>query len=99
MRTCSGLPHQPAWAGASPTAPTDGPIGFAHRGARSERPENTLEAFRRALELGATGLESDAWITADGEVVLDHDGVPGRPGAGGPSPPYPERLSRPTFRP
>jgi glycerophosphoryl diester phosphodiesterase len=27
------------------------------------------------VRLGATGLESDAWITADGEVVLDHDGV------------------------
>jgi glycerophosphoryl diester phosphodiesterase len=55
------------------------PIGFAHRGARSERPENTLEAFARALELGANGLESDAWITADGHVALDHDGVIGRP--------------------
>lgn len=53
------------------------PIGFAHRGARSERRENTLDAFGRALELGATGLESDAWITADGVVVLDHDGVVG----------------------
>jgi glycerophosphoryl diester phosphodiesterase len=29
--------------------------------------------------LGATGLESDAWLTADGEVVLDHDGVTGPP--------------------
>lgn len=55
------------------------PIGFAHRGARSERRENTLEAFSRALELGATGLESDAWLTADGVVVLDHDGVTGLP--------------------
>jgi glycerophosphoryl diester phosphodiesterase len=55
------------------------PIGFAHRGARSERRENTLEAFSRALELGATGLESDAWLTADGEVVLDHDGTTGVP--------------------
>jgi glycerophosphoryl diester phosphodiesterase len=27
------------------------------------------------LKLGATGLESDVWLTADGEVVLDHDGV------------------------
>lgn len=53
------------------------PIGFAHRGARAERRENTLDAFTRALELGATGLESDAWITADGVVVLDHDGVTG----------------------
>lgn len=56
-----------------------GPIGFAHRGARAERRENTVEAFRRALELGATGLESDAWVTADGVVVLDHDGVTGPP--------------------
>ena len=28
-----------------------------------------------ALKLGANGLETDAWMTADGEVVLDHDGV------------------------
>jgi glycerophosphoryl diester phosphodiesterase len=53
------------------------PIGFAHRGARSARPENTIEAFALALELGATGLESDAWLTADGQVVLDHDGLTG----------------------
>ena len=52
-------------------------ISFAHRGARSERPENTLPAFSRALELGASGLESDVWLTADGAVVLDHDGVLG----------------------
>lgn len=52
-------------------------IGFAHRGARAEKPENTLPAFARALELGANGLESDAWLTADGIVVLDHDGVTG----------------------
>ena len=51
------------------------PIAFAHRGARAHAPENTLEAFRLALKLGATGLESDVWITADGVAVLDHDGV------------------------
>lgn len=51
------------------------PIAFAHRGARKELPENTLPAFRRALELGATGLESDAWVCGDGEVVLVHDPV------------------------
>jgi glycerophosphoryl diester phosphodiesterase len=51
------------------------PIGFAHRGARADAPENTLGAFSLALELGATGLESDVWLTADGEAVLDHDGV------------------------
>lgn len=53
------------------------PIGFAHRGARAHARENTLEAFTLALRLGATGLESDVWITADGEAVLDHDGVVG----------------------
>ena len=53
----------------------DPPIGFAHRGARAHAPENTIEAFALAVRLGATGLESDAWRTADGEIVLDHDGV------------------------
>ena len=51
------------------------PIGFAHRGARAHAPENTLDAFRLALRLGATGLESDVWLSADGLPVLDHDGV------------------------
>jgi glycerophosphoryl diester phosphodiesterase len=51
------------------------PIGFAHRGARANAPENTLEAFVLAVRLGATGLESDVWLTRDGEAVLDHDGV------------------------
>lgn len=51
------------------------PIAFAHRGARAHAPENTLEAFTLALKLGATGLESDVWLTADGAAVLDHDGV------------------------
>jgi glycerophosphoryl diester phosphodiesterase len=51
------------------------PITFAHRGARADEPENTLRAFRRALEHGAAGLESDAWLTAEGEVVLVHDPV------------------------
>jgi glycerophosphoryl diester phosphodiesterase len=53
------------------------PIAFAHRGARAHAPENTLGAFTLALRLGATGLESDVWLTTDGEAVLDHDGVAG----------------------
>lgn len=51
------------------------PIGFAHRGASGHARENTLDAFRLALRLGATGLESDVWLTADGIPVLDHEGV------------------------
>jgi glycerophosphoryl diester phosphodiesterase len=53
----------------------DPPIAFAHRGASAHAPANTLEAFRLALRLGATGLESDVWLTADGVPVLDHDGM------------------------
>lgn len=52
-------------------------ILFAHRGARAHAPENTLEAFRLAVRLGASGLESDVWVTSDGAAVLDHDGVVG----------------------
>lgn len=56
-------------------APLSGPaILFAHRGARTVARENTVDAFIRAVSLGATGLESDAWLTSDGQVVLDHDG-------------------------
>lgn len=47
---------------------------FAHRGARAHAPENTIEAFQLALRLGATGLETDVWLTGDGVAVLDHDG-------------------------
>ena len=54
------------------------PIAFAHRGARAHAPENTVEAFALARKLGATGLETDVWATADGVAVLDHDGVVGR---------------------
>lgn len=53
------------------------PITFAHRGAMARKPENTLPAFELALRLGAAGLESDAWVSADGVVVLDHDGEVG----------------------
>ena len=51
-------------------------IGFAHRGAPlSSKEENTLPAFRRALDLGATGLESDVGLTVDGVPVLLHLGL------------------------
>jgi glycerophosphoryl diester phosphodiesterase len=56
----------------------DPPISFAHRGARAHCAENTLPAFELALRLGARGLETDAWLTADHVVVLDHDGIAGK---------------------
>jgi glycerophosphoryl diester phosphodiesterase len=46
---------------------------YAHRGASAELPENTLPAFDRALERGATAIETDCQLTKDGEVVLSHD--------------------------
>ena len=51
------------------------PILFAHRGAKAHSAENTLESFELAVRPGATGLETDVWLSKDGEVVCDHDGV------------------------
>lgn len=48
-------------------------ITFAHRGGRAHGPENTIAAFRTGLALGAEGLESDVWLSGDGEAVLVHD--------------------------
>jgi glycerophosphoryl diester phosphodiesterase len=47
-------------------------LGFAHRGGMADAPENTLEAFHKALAAGATGIESDVWLNADGVPVLHH---------------------------
>jgi glycerophosphoryl diester phosphodiesterase len=58
-----------------PEALRSPPLAFAHRGARADAPENTLEAFALAVQLGATGVETDVWLTADGVAVLDHDGT------------------------
>ena len=44
-----------------------------HRGARGLLPENTLPAFRKALELGVPTLELDVVISADDEVIVSHD--------------------------
>jgi glycerophosphoryl diester phosphodiesterase len=46
---------------------------IAHRGASGEAPENTLAAFRRALDLGVDAVELDAHLSADGEPVVIHD--------------------------
>src|SRR5258707_5612600 len=44
-----------------------------HRGARGLSPENTLAAFRTALGLGVSTLETDLAVTKDGVVVISHD--------------------------
>jgi glycerophosphoryl diester phosphodiesterase len=49
------------------------PVNLAHRGASSLAPENTIEAFRLAVEAGAGGLELDVHMTSDGHIVVIHD--------------------------
>lgn len=44
-----------------------------HRGARGLRPENTLPAFAKALQIGVTTLELDTGVTKDGVVVVSHE--------------------------
>jgi glycerophosphoryl diester phosphodiesterase len=53
-------------------------IAFAHRGARLVEPENSLPAFRRALDAGVSGLETDVWLSEDGLVVCVHDPTVGK---------------------
>ena len=49
------------------------PLVVAHRGACRQARENTLEAFTRARELGADGIELDVRRTADDVLVVHHD--------------------------
>ena len=46
---------------------------IAHRGASAYEPENTLRAFARAIEMGATMLELDVHLSRDGHLVVIHD--------------------------
>ena len=48
-------------------------IRIAHRGASGRAPENTLAAFKKALEIGVDAVELDLHGTADGEIVVIHD--------------------------
>jgi glycerophosphoryl diester phosphodiesterase len=49
------------------------PIVIAHRGAAAQEPENSLAAFRKAVSLGAHGIELDIHATADGKLAVFHD--------------------------
>ena len=46
---------------------------YAHRGASAERPENTMPAFQRAVELGVDALEMDVHVTRDDQLIVAHD--------------------------
>jgi len=52
---------------------TDRPLVLAHRGARRVAAENTVEAFVRAVAMGADGVELDVRRAADGVLVVHHD--------------------------
>ncbi len=59
----------------------------AHRGAMADRPENTMAAFQRALELGADVVEVDVRTSSDGRLFVLHDSTLDRTtdGSGNPS--------------
>ncbi|WP_297468251.1 glycerophosphodiester phosphodiesterase family protein [Thermococcus sp.] len=48
-------------------------IVLGHRGCMGKLPENSILAFRKAVEAGADGIELDVWLTKDGKVVVMHD--------------------------
>ena len=50
-------------------------VNVAHRGASGSYPENTLLAFRKAVEIGADEIELDLHSTKDGHLVVMHDGT------------------------
>lgn len=49
------------------------PAIFAHRGASAYAPENTLAAFKLAVDQGADAIELDAKLCADGQIIVIHD--------------------------
>ncbi len=51
----------------------DRSLVWAHRGASGYAPENTLEAFKLAVEMGADGVELDVQLTKDNQIVVIHD--------------------------
>lgn len=50
----------------------------AHRGARGHEPENTIAAFKKALDIGVDAIELDVCLVATGEIVVIHDTVVNR---------------------
>ncbi len=49
------------------------PVAIAHRGGLESAPENTIDAFQAAVDLGFTFLETDVHVTSDGVLVAFHD--------------------------
>src|SRR5262252_4836741 len=55
------------------TPPPERPLIIAHRGASGYRPEETLEAYRLAVEMGADFIEPDLVSTKDGVLIARHE--------------------------
>ena len=70
------------WKGNKRTLRGEWPVNLAHRGASALAPENTIEAFRLAAEVGAGGLEHDVHMTRDGHIVVIHDATVDRTTSG-----------------
>jgi glycerophosphoryl diester phosphodiesterase len=62
-------------AAAPAAAQTRRVVAIAHRGEHLHHPENTLPAFEEAIRVGADFIEVDVQTTADGKLVLSHDGT------------------------
>ncbi|MEJ8854770.1 glycerophosphodiester phosphodiesterase [Variovorax robiniae] len=64
-----------AGVGQRPLPTLDGrpPLVVAHRGASGYVPEETIEAYTRAIELGADVIEMDLIVTKDGVLITRHD--------------------------
>lgn len=60
-------------AGSNPWLRPSRPLIIAHRGHSLEVPENTTEAYLRAIELGAEMIEADVNISRDGRIMMIHD--------------------------
>ena len=69
------LNHLFLWKPHNMTSFYDGnnPLWFAHRGASSAAPENTISAFNKAVKNGASGLEIDVISTLDGVLLCSHN--------------------------
>ena len=48
-------------------------MNIAHRGGADLWPENTMQAFERAIALGVDGIEFDLQLSADGHLLIHHD--------------------------
>lgn len=64
---------QPIAVSAAPAEKVERVDTIAHRGASGYAPENTMAAFRKAVEMKADYIEIDVQVTKDGQLVVIHD--------------------------